>query len=195
MKKTLIALLTIYCFLIGYSSAAISQDLCTIVFEDNSIVIGGDPVQCDLYYILLGDDGGLRTGDMLQLTRRHDLPNKYFLAKARFKLDDAAQRITIHWRADEGEKMGAVEQGRFTSRVGPTGSRYYTITRHSGDQSQEGLQLRVRQVDFELLPNWARQACLPSILAKLTPEQQYEYHKHQAESIRMIGKIAEEYFK
>jgi len=54
------------------ANVSFAGDLLPIVFEDATATSDSKQVKCDLYYILLGDNGSLERGDLFQLAQRHD---------------------------------------------------------------------------------------------------------------------------
>lgn len=174
------------------ANVSFAGDLLPIVFEDSTIVFNGENVKCDLYYILIGDHGSLERGDLIQVTQRHDDREHYQIAKGRFTAIDGLDRITIHWRASEGQKTGAVEKARLNVTDSETLRITYEIFQHD-DESQVGQKLRARVVDYDQLPEWVQTAVRPSIMAKLSPQQQILYHRMQAQQIKATSEIINAY--
>jgi hypothetical protein len=68
------AIYNLFCTLSLIGSCA-AEDMACIVFEDSQHVAGGQTINCDLYYILLGDGGSLNSGEILQITQLHSAVN------------------------------------------------------------------------------------------------------------------------
>ena len=174
------------------ASVSFGGDLLPIVFEDQAMRSGSRQVKYDQYYILLGDNGSLERGDVLQITQRHGDRKHYGIVKGRFIAHDDLDRITIYWPALKGQKVGEVEQARLTVIDSRSLRISYEILDHD-DRSQVGQKHRARIVDFQQLPKWVRSATGPSIIAKLPPAQRLLYHRMQAEQLRTSSEIIQMY--
>ena len=184
----------IIAFAVILLTASISSagDLLSIVFEDSTIVSNGESVTCDLYYILLGDNGSLERGELIQLTQRPDDRQHFSISKGRFTTTASLDRMTIYWPATEGQKAGSVEKAWIKKADSDSTRLSYEIYQHD-DKSQVGQKLRARIVDFEQLPEWVRSATCDSIVARMSPEQQVIYHRKQAQQLKAFSEIMEAY--
>lgn len=176
------------------ANVSFGGDLLPIAFEDSTMTTGGRDVKCDLYYILIGDNGSLERGDLIQITQMHNDREHYGILKGRFSANDEIDRITIHWPASEGEKFGNVERARLNLTDTESLRIMYEIYQHD-DQSQVGQKLRARVVDYDRLPAWVQAAVQPSIMAKFSPQERMLIHKMQAEQIRATSEIIQMYLE
>ena len=178
------------------ASMSCAQDICPIVFEDETVMSDGERIQCQLYYILLGDSGKLSQGDLIQIQSRVDQPGKYSYLNAKFKLSENDE-LTVFWPAQQGQRYGSVEKGKLTQRANSKSRFRYHISSH-GDESQVGENQNVRIVDFKQLPAWVQKAVHPFLVAKLSPRERRAYdqlqliiNRMQAESLRTAVEISE----
>lgn len=169
-------------------------DLLPIVFEDSKMTINSRVVNCDLYYILLGDKKSLRQGDLLQITLPHSDREHYGLIKGRFEASDELDQITIHWPADNNKKIGKTEKGYLKIVDNNTRRLTYKIYYHD-DKSQMGEVKGVRLVAFDQLPEWVRQAAMPSVISKLPPDDQVLYHRMKAAQLKATSQIIQGYIE
>jgi hypothetical protein len=181
------------CFLTAsFAMMAQAQDMLVLAFED-SITEQGKKVDCELYYIFVGDNNALDKGVMLQVVRFANRPNEYGLSRARFHFTKPLSVVQIDWEPQAGERVGSVESGRIL-KDGSKATRYiYQVLEHSTDASQEGVKNRVRVVRFDSLPQYVKDACLPTMISRLTPEEQLQIHRLRAEQIETNYKIFEMY--
>ena len=176
------------------TTTSFAGDLLTIAFEDTTFMMNGKQEKCDLYYILLGDNGSLDRGDLVQISQRHDDRQHYGIEKGRFSANDKLNRLTIHWPAQPGEKIGSVEKAQLKVTDPDLVRIVYEIDQHS-DQSQVGQKLRARVVDYEQLPQRVRNAMAPVLLEKLSPEERVMYHRIQAQQLKATSAIIKAYFE
>ena len=176
------------------ANVCFGNDLLPIAFEESTIVSDGEQVQCDLYYILIGDHGSLDRGDLIQVFQLHNDREHYGIARGRFTANKDLDRLTINWAASEGQKFGSVEKARLTVTDSNTLRVQYEIYQHD-DESQVGQKLRARMVDFDRLPAYVQDAVRPNITAKLSPEAQLLLHRMHAEQIRNSAEIVEIYLQ
>lgn len=184
--------LTTIAIILLATNISFAGDLLPIVFEDSSVMLSGDKVECDLYYILIGDNGSLDRGDLLQIVQLKNDREHYGIVKARFSASKDLDKITIFWPAKDSQKFGAVEKARLKITDADSLRISYEIYQHD-DKSQVGEKQRARIIDFQQLPKWIHQAASPSIIAKLSPEEQLLYHKMQAKQLETSSKIIESY--
>ncbi|MEZ5941371.1 MAG: hypothetical protein R3C18_08275 [Planctomycetaceae bacterium] len=181
-------------FLVVLFAAKLSMagDMLSIAFEDSTMTVDSERVHCDLYYILLGDDGAMEKGDLIQVSQLHEDREHYGVSRARFVFSDDMERLTVSWPAVGNEKVGSTEKARLDVIDADSLRISYRIDQHD-DKSQVGQKLRARIVDFRQLPEWVRNEVTPSIIAKLPPSEQLLYHKMQAEQIRVTSEIINGY--
>lgn len=183
----------LFCLLpASFSMMARAQDMLVLAFED-SITEQGKKVDCELYYVFIGDKNELEEGIMLQVVRFANRPKEYGLSRASFRFTKPLSVVQIDWEPQAGERVGSVEKGRIL-KDGPKATRYiYQVLEHSTDASQEGVKNRVRVVRFNSLPQYVKDACLPTMISRLTPEEQLQIHRLRAEQIETNFKITEMY--
>lgn len=169
-----------------------AQDMMVLAFED-PIVMQGDKLNCDLYYIFIGDANAMEQGELLQVVSVPNDPNTTIVSRARFRFTKPLSVVRIDWQAQQGQKVGSVETGKI-SKNGDKPSRYiYQVLDHSEDASQEGVRNRVRAVRFESLPQHIKNACLPTMISLLPPEERLRIHQMRAEQMEAEFKAAEMY--
>jgi hypothetical protein len=177
-----------------FARVSCAGDLLPIAFEESTIVQNGEHIKCDLYYILIGDNGSLERGDLIQISQLHSDREHYGIGKGRFTATEGLDRLTINWAASDGQKFGPVEKARLTMTDSSTLRVRYEIYQHD-DKSQVGQKLRARVVDYDRLPAWVQNAAKPSIMAKLSPQDRMLIHKMQAEQLRATAEICKAYLK
>lgn len=188
----LFSFLSICLFASACSTESNGQDMLVLAFED-PIVVQGKKIDCDLYYVFLGDNKTLDQGDLLQIVRFANRPDQYELSRARFRFTKPLSVVQIDWEPQTGERVGSVEAGRIL-KDGSKATRYiYQVTEHSTDASQEGVKSRVRVVRFDSLPKYVKDACMPTMISRLSPEEQLQIHRLRAEQIETNYKIFEMY--
>jgi hypothetical protein len=169
-----------------------AQDMLILAFED-SIVVQGDRLDCDLYYIFIGDANAMEQGELLQVVGVSNDPNALAISRARFRFTKPLSVVRIDWQAQQGQKFGSVETGKI-SKDGDKPSKYiYQVLEHTGDASQENIRNRVRAVRFESLPQHIKNACLPTMISLLPPEERLRFHQLRAQQMEAEFKAAEMY--
>jgi hypothetical protein len=169
-----------------------AQDMLVLAFED-SIIVQGKKVDCDLYYIFIGDNNALEEGVMLQVVRLANRPEEYGLSRASFRFTKPLSVVQIDWEPHAGERVGSVEKGQILKDETKATGYIYQVLDHSTDASQEGVKNRVRVVRFNSLPQYVKDACLPTMISRLPPAQQIQIHRLRAEQLETNFKIAEMY--
>ena len=163
-------------------------DLLPIAFEQSTITMNGRELKCDLYDILVGDNGSLQRGNLFQITQMHDDREHYGILRGRFSATAELDSITIRWAASDTEKFGHVERARLHLTDQQAFRITYEIGQHD-DHSQVGAKLPARIVDYDSLPAWVQSAAWPRIVATLPPQERMLIHRLQAEQIRATSEI------
>ncbi|MFY8057815.1 MAG: hypothetical protein ACOVRM_08750 [Planctomycetaceae bacterium] len=183
------AIYNLFCTLSLIGSCA-AEDMACIVFEDSQHVAGGQTINCDLYYILLGDGGSLNSGEILQITQLHSDREHYSLSKGDFTRNPRTEELTIIWPAAGGEKLGSTEVGVLGGMNNPDGRFIYEI-KHHDDASQTGQKLRARLVPFKLLPRWVQDPVEDNRLARLPAWTRLQIYNIRLEEMRINQEIFE----
>jgi hypothetical protein len=183
------AIYNLFCTLSLIGSCA-AEDMACIVFEDSQHVAGGQTINCDLYYILLGDGGSLNSGGILQITQLHSDREHYSLSKGDFTRNPRTEELTIIWPAAGGEKPGSTEVGVLGGMNNPDGRFIYEI-KHHDDASQTGQKLRARIVPFKLLPRWVQDPVEDNRLARLPAWTRLQIYTIRLEEMRINQEIFE----
>lgn len=174
-------------FIANFVSA---QDVSSVVFEDQEIMLGGSRVRCELYYVLIGDDASFEQGDLVQVISYQTSPDQFSLSKGRFQISD--DELSIFWDAAGGQRFGATEKGTLTPR-GSGEQRYtYKITEHD-DSSQVNETANIRITPYSQLPVWVKNAISSAVEAKMTLEDRVLLHRLRAEQMKATQSIIDGY--
>ena len=146
-------------------------------------------VRCDLYYVLIGDNGRLNNGTLLQIGQKPGDRQHYSLSEARFSM--SGDDLTVHWKARKGRKYGSLERATLENFNRRTGRFDYRIYEHD-DRSQIGESQSCRKVDFSRLPNYVQNAVRPYLRAKMSPQERIRENAKWLNVIKEYEKLIDE---
>ena len=151
-----------------FRQTASAGDLLSIVFEDSSVMVNGQKVNCDLHYVLISDSGIMHRGTLLQFAQFPEDREHYSLSKGRFSKSD--NDLIVQWTDSNDQNHGGIQRAKIRNVDRSTGRFDYCIYQHD-DQSQVGQSMVCRAVHFSQLPNYVKDAVRQHLLRlKLSAE-------------------------
>ncbi|MFM7169168.1 MAG: hypothetical protein ACKO3T_28345 [Planctomycetaceae bacterium] len=180
------SLLTLFTILLCTGNA-LADDLLTMVFDNPTIKVDGKDEKGRMYYVLLGKNKKLEEGTILQLAQLANDTEHYSLGSGRFTLDEKKGELTIFWKSSDPGEVGQEEHVKMHD--GPSRNRLILETTSHDDEVQVGQKHGVRLINYDLLPEWASDACYPYILATLPPAERLRLAEQEAASREVNQKI------
>lgn len=193
------SLLTLVTILLCTSNA-LANDLLTMVFDKHTIKVDGKDEKGRMYYVLIGKDNKLEEGTILQLAQLANDTEHFSLGSGRFTLDEEQGELTIFWKSSDPGEVGQEEHVKMHD--GSSRNRLILETTSHDDAVQVGQKHGVRLINYNLLPEWASDACYPYLLANLPPaerlrlaEQEAAYRELNQKIWKMNNEITEQIYK
>lgn len=153
----------------AFSNNASAGDLMALAFDRPVSETNGTPLNGSMYYILIGNNGTLESGTILRLTRLANDPNHYSLTTGDFQLDETNNVLTIY--SHDNDSHGVRRMHRVKLHDSAVRNRLrLEITEHS-DKTKIGQINNVRIVNFDSLPDWAKDACEHHLWDALPPAE------------------------
>ena len=155
------SILTLLAILLSAGNA-LADDLLVLKFENLAMNVGGQPVPCQMYYVLAGNDGSLHDGTILQVVDSNADPRVNRVVAGRYQFDIQQRKLHINWPSPAPGLLGAQEINNVQPTVSPAHLAVETIAHQ--DVSLVGRKLTGRIVNIATTPQWIQNACLPYLL-------------------------------